>query len=203
MSVLAAKVLDPRRVAVVLGLAIAALAVLGAVEAWRPGSGLTPFDLDGERNFPAIFSALLLLACAVLVVRLPRSVVSRPVTVVLSGIFALASLDEAAEIHEKLERRLDVDWQLLYAPAFIAAIVAWSLFVVALRRRGLSVTLVLASAGCWVASQVLEALQWKDDGSQAAGYTWMMVTEEVLEMVGSALLLIALLVVVRASRREG
>lgn len=202
MSDLEAKLLDQRRAAVVLGVAIALLAVLGAVAAWRPQSTLTPFDLDGERNVPAIFSALLLLACAVLVLRLPRSVVARPLVVVLSVVLALASLDEATEIHEKLERRFDVDWQLLYAPAFIAAVVAWSLFVVALRRRGLSVTLMLASAGCWVASQTLEAVQWKDDG-QAAGYSWMMVTEEVLEMVGSAVLVVALLLVVRAARPEG
>lgn len=200
MTELATKVLDPRRVAAVLGLAIAVLATLGAVEAWHPETGLASFDLDGERNVPATFSALLLLGCAVLVLRVPRSVVSRRVAFVLSAVLALASLDEATEIHEKLERRLDVDWQILYAPAFVAAVVVWALFVVGLRRNGFGVWLVLASAGCWVASQVLEALQWEDEGP-AAGYTWMMVTEESLEMVGSALLLVALLVVVRAQRR--
>ena len=201
MSELAAKVLDPRRVAVVLGVAIAVLATLGAVVAWRPESGLTSFDLDGERNVPAIFSALLLLACAALVLWLPRTVVSRPVAFVLSGVLTLASLDEATEIHEKLEQRLDVDWQLLYRPVFLAAVVVWSLLVAGLRRSGLGVRLVLASAGCWVASQLLEALQWEDEGP-APGYTWMMVTEETLEMAGSALLLVALLVVVRAGRTE-
>jgi hypothetical protein len=194
--------LDPRRTAVVLGLAIAALAVLGAAAAWRPQSVFTPFHLDGERNVPAAFSALLLLACAVLVLRLPKGVVSRPVAVVFSAFLALASLDEAVEIHEKLERRFDVDWQLLYMPAFVAILVVGSLFVVALRRERPSFALVLAAAACWAASQVLEALQWEDDG-QAAGYTSMMVTEEVLEMVGSALLFVALLLVVQARRSEG
>jgi hypothetical protein len=201
MSEAAANVLDARRVAVVLGLAIAVLATLGAVEAWRPQSALTSFDLDGERNVPAVFSALLLLACAALVLWLPRTVVPRPVAFVLSGVLALASLDEATEIHEKLEQRLDVDWQVLYLPVFLAAVVVWSLLVAGLRRNGFGVRLVLASAGCWAASQVLEALQWEDEGP-APGYTWMMVTEETLEMAGSALLLVALLVVFRADRTE-
>ena len=158
---------------------------------------LSPFDLDGERNVPGLFSALLLLACAVLAFLLPRSVAPRAVALIFSGALVLASLDEATEIHEKLERRLDVDWQLLYIPVFVAAVVVWSLLVAGLRRNGFSLTLVLASAACWIASQALEALQWEDDGP-APGYTWMVVVEETLEMTGSALLLLALLTVVGA-----
>jgi phosphate/sulfate permease len=190
---------DPHRVAAVLGLAIATLVVLGAVFAWRSESVLSPFDLDGERNVPALFSALLLLACAVLAFRLPGSVVPRAVALVFSGVLVLASLDEATEIHEKLEQRLEVDWQLLYIPVFVAAVAVWSLLVAGLRRNGFSLTPVLASAGCWIASQALEALQWEDEGP-APGYTWMMVVEETLEMTGSALLLVGLLVVGRERR---
>ena len=189
--------LDPRRTVAVLGLAIATLVVLGAVFAWSSESALSSFDLDGERNVPALFSALLLFACAVQTLRLPRSVVPRAVALVFSGVLVLASLDEATEIHEKLEQRLDVDWQLLYLPVFVAAAVVWWLLVAGLRRNGFGVAPVLASAGCWLASQALEALQWEDEGP-APGYTWMMVLEETLEMTGSALLLVALLAVVRA-----
>ena len=190
---------DAHRVAAVLGSAIATLVVLGAVFAWRSESVLSPFDLDGEQNVPALFSALLLFACAALALRLPRSVAPRAVALTFSGVLVLASLDEATEIHEKLEQRLDVDWQLLYIPVFVAAVVVWSLLVAGLRRNGFSLTLVLASAGCWIASQALEALQWEDEGP-ARGYTWMMVVEETLEMTGSALLLVALLIVVRDRR---
>ena len=188
---------DAHRVAAVLGLAIATLVVLGAVFAWRSESVLSPFDLDGEQNVPALFSALLLFACAVLAYRLPRSVAPRAVALTFSGVLVLAGLDEATEIHEKLEQRLDVDWQLLYIPVFVAAVVVWSLLVARLRRSGFSLTLVLASAGCWIASQALEAVQWEEEGP-APGYTWMMVVEETLEMTGSALLLVALLTVVLA-----
>lgn len=183
-----------------LGTVIAVLAVAGAVYAWESPSSLSRFDLDEERTVPAFFTAFLLIACAVVALRLPRSVVSRAVAIAFAGLLVLASLDELAEVHEKLERRLDVDWQLLYIPVFAAAVAVLALFLMALRRNGLGLGLVLASAACWAGSQVLEALQWEDDGP-APGYTWMMVTEETLEMVGSALLLLALLAALRAGHR--
>jgi hypothetical protein len=191
--------LDPRRVAIALGVAIAGLAVLGVIFAWEPRPALARFDLDEERTVPALFTALLLVASAVLALRLPRSVVSRGVGLVLSGLLVLASLDEAAEFHERLERRAGVDWQLLYLPVFLAVLVGFGLLVLGLRRSGFGLGLVLAAAACWAVAQSLEALQWEEDGP-APGYTWMMVTEETLEMAGSALLLLALLTVVRADR---
>lgn len=183
-----------------LGTVIAVLAVAGAVYAWESPSWLSRFDLDEERTVPAFFTSLLLIACAAVALRLPRSVVSRGVAIAFACLLALASLDELAEVHEKLERRLDVDWQLLYIPVFAAAVAVLALFMMALRRNGLGLGLVLASAACWAGSQVLEAIQWEDDGP-APGYTWMMVTEETLEMVGSALLLLALLAASRVGRR--
>lgn len=190
--------LEPRRAAALLGLSIGVLATLGGLHAWRSQPWLSAFDLDGERNVPALFSAALLVACAALALALPRSVASLRTSLLFAAVLVFASLDEATEIHESLERKLDADWQLLYIPVFIAAAVVGVLIVVGLRRSGLGVTLVLASAGCWIASQALEALQWADDG-RAPGYTWMMVVEETLEMTGSALLVVALL----AARRAG
>jgi hypothetical protein len=190
----------PGIVAVTLGTVIAVLTVAGAVYAWESPSWLSRFDLDEERTVPAFFTSLLLIACAAVALRLPRSVVSRGVAIAFAGLLVLASLDELAEVHEKLERRLDVDWQLLYIPVFVAAVAVLALFMVALRRNGLGLGLVLASAVCWAGSQLLEALQWEDDGP-ARGYTSLIVTEETLEMAGSALLLLALLAVSRAGRR--
>ena len=192
--------LEPRRVAIVLSAAIVLLAILGAIVAWEPRPALSRFDLDEERTVPAIFSALLLAGCAVLALRLPRAILARGPAITFAALLALASLDELAEIHEKLERRLDVDWQLLYVPVFLAVLVVLGLFVSGLRRNGLDLRLVVASAACWGSSQVLEALQWEDDGP-ASGYRWMVVAEETLEMAGSALLLLALLTALRAGRR--
>lgn len=192
---------EPRLVAVVLGAAIAVLALLGAIYAWEPRPALNRFDLDEERTVPAYVSAFLLAACAVLAMRLPRPVLSRPAAFVFAGLLALASLDELIEIHERLERRLDVDWQLLYIPVFAAGVVVLALFVAGLRRQGLRLELVLAAAACWAGAQVFEKVQWEDDG-RAPGYTWMMVVEETLEMSGSALLLLALLSVAEVGGNE-
>lgn len=186
------RLVEPRVVAAALGAMIAALAVAGAVYAWESPSSLSRFDLDEERTVPAVFTALLLVACAAVALRLPRSLVSRAVAIAFAGLLVLASLDELAEVHEKLERRLDVDWQILYIPVFAVAAIVLALFMAGLRRNGIGLGLVIASAACWAGSQVLEAVQWEDDGP-APGYTWMMVTEETLEMAGSALLLLALL----------
>ena len=185
-------------VAVVLAAAIAVLALLGAIFAWEPRPALARFDLDEERTVPAYFSSFLLAACAVLAVLLPRAVLSRAAALVFAGLLGLASLDELIEIHERLERRLDVDWQLLYIPVFAAGIVVLALFVAGLRRQGFRLELVLAAAVCWAGAQLLEKLQW-EDGGPAPGYTWMMVVEETLEMAGSALLLVTLLTVYAAS----
>jgi hypothetical protein len=193
------RLLEPRSVALALGAAIAALAVLGAIVAWEPRPALDGFDLDEERTVPAFVSAFLLVACALLALRLPRTVLSRGAAVVFAALLALASLDELMGIHERLERRLDVDWQVLYLPVFAAGLVVLALFVAGLRRNGFGLGPVLASAACWAAAQLLEKLQWEDDGP-APGYTWMMVIEETLEMAGSALLLLAMLSVVRTDR---
>ena len=107
------RLLEPRVVAVALGAAIAALAVAGAVYAWESTSWLSRFDLDEERTVPAFFTAFLLIACAAVALRLPRSLVSWPFAIAFAALLVFASLDELAEVHEKLERRLEVDWLLL------------------------------------------------------------------------------------------
>jgi hypothetical protein len=159
------RLLEPRVVAVALGAAIAALAVAGAVYAWESPSWLSRFDLDEERTVPAFFTAFLLVACAAVALRLPRALVSRPFAIAFAALLVLASLDELVEVHERLERRLDVDWQVLYIPVFVAAAAVLGLFMMALRRNGLGLGLVLASGACWVGAQLLEAFQWEDDGA--------------------------------------
>jgi hypothetical protein len=190
--------IDRRAMVVGLGAAIVLLAVLGAVMAWDPRPALRAFDLDEERTVPAVFSALLLLACALVALCLPRANVRRGIAIAFALLLAFAALDEFAEIHEQLERELGVDWQVLYAPFFAAAFGLW-VFVLRGIRRSPGLPVMIASGACWALAQVLEKAQWSDDGA-APGYAWMMVTEEILEMTGSALLLLALVVVVQAER---
>ena len=192
-AILRAVRIEPRRAAVVLGCVIALVGLAGVLVAWRVDQGRDLFDLDGERNVPATLSALLLVLAAVCVVRLPQRVVPRAVSLGLGGVLVLAALDEAFELHEKLESALDVDWQLLYLPVFVVAAALWCWLLYALRGDRSTVALLGAAGLCWVASQVLEHEQWGPDGPEP-GYTWMMVTEEILELTGSALLVVALLV---------
>lgn len=191
--------LDPHRTALALGGAVTVLGLVGGLVAWRPEWGLEQFDLDGERNVPATFSALLLLTGAALAVRLPATGVPRSVSLAFGCLLAFAALDEAFELHEKLETRLGVDWQLLYVPVFVLAIVLWCWLVYALRGRRASIALLLAASACWVAAQLLEHEQWEPDGP-VPGYTWMMVAEEILEMTGSALLVLGFATASRSLR---
>ncbi|HEX2505005.1 MAG TPA: hypothetical protein VHK22_02250 [Gaiellaceae bacterium] len=61
--------------------------------------------------------------------------------------------------------------------------------------------LLLAGAGAWLAAQVLEKVQWTEGASTPASfYKPAMVTEEILELGGSYLFGLALLVVIAAER---
>jgi len=194
--------IEPRRAAVVLGCAVALVSLAGVLVASGLDWGRNQLDLDGERNVPSTLSALLLLAAAVLLVRLPSRVVPRAASLGLGCILALAALDEAFELHEKLETRLDVDWQLLYIPAFLAAALLWFLLLRSVWRDRRSTGLLVAAGACWIVSQVLEHEQWGPNGPEP-GYTWMMVVEETLEMTGSALLVVALLAAARYEQSQG
>lgn len=193
--------IEPRRAAVVLGCVVSLVALSGVLVAWRVDWGREQLDLDGERNIPATTSALLLLAAALLLVQLSPRLVPRAVSLGLAAVLGLGALDEAFELHEKLESALDTDWQVLYLPVFAAAAVLWCWLLHALRRNRAAVASLLLASGCWIGSQVLERAQWEPDGP-APGYTWMMVVEEILEMAGSALVVVALLVALEHDRGE-
>jgi hypothetical protein len=109
--------------------------------------------------------------------------------------------DEFLEVHEKLERAASVDWQLLYAPA---ALVLAAAFVVVLRTIWpiqLPRTLLLAGIAAWIAAQILEQVQWDGD-RRVSGYRPMMISEELLEMAGSALFALAMLSAIQAAKER-
>ncbi|MBM7807374.1 hypothetical protein JOD57_003211 [Geodermatophilus bullaregiensis] len=163
---------------------IAVLAVLGVV-AVGAESGWRHLDLDGEYTVPAAFSALLLGWCALAAAVLGRSTSRRASTWPLALLFALMAVDESFSVHERLESATGVDWQLLYSPVVLAGAVAWVGVAWQVRRRPEVLLPWVAGAVAWGVAQVLEAVQWDGDVKRA-GYTAMMVTEELLEMTGSA-----------------
>jgi hypothetical protein len=176
----------------VLATAIVALAVGGALVGERPSDVLARrlLWLDGERNVPAAFSALLLVGAGATaaVVAVRRRYAGRACwwTVALAVLLPLLAVDEALEIHERVSDRVGIGWVQLYVPVAIAAAIAWAAALRAARTRAIRVALV-AGAACWMLAMLLEYLEWPEDGSRADGYAAMMVVEETVEMLGSLL----------------
>jgi hypothetical protein len=184
---------DPVRVAVVLAVVIVLFCVLGASDYRREAHGL--FDLDGEGKPPAAFAGLLLLAAGALAVAIGKH--RGRAWTLLGAFLAFMAVDEALKIHERLQTLTGVDWQLLYLPVIALGAVVW---LQAWRDAG-SVTararrLLTAGAAAWVVAQLGEALEYRD-GEMVEQYAAIATAEEVLEMVGSSLFLLAFLLVLR------
>ena len=157
-------------------------------------------DPDREGTFPAAFSALLLAYAAMLARSLEIATAARGRRVwrIMSIVFACMAIDEVLTIHEKLERSIGIDWQVLYLPLILGGAGAGLYIVHLLRRDRLACGAWAAGGAAWAASQWLEKLQWSGD-VQVAGYVPMMVGEEILEMAGSLLLGIGMIVAHRAA----
>lgn len=104
-------------------------------------------------------------------------------------------LDEIGQVHERLERRAGIDWQLLYMPVAATGAVAWLLIV--LRLSGLQRALLVAGTGAWAVAQLLEFLQWDSQSRRVDMFEPMMIVEELLEMTGSTLFLVGIYMLVR------
>jgi hypothetical protein len=133
---------------------------------------------------------------------------SRWLWCLLSAILAVASLDELLAFHERLQYRTGVDWGFLYLPVVLAAGVGFLVLLTRLRHR--ERRLMLLGVGAWGLSQVLEKIEWFGafgTPNFPSTYARLMITEELLEMTGSLLFLIACLTVLErfqdGSRRFG
>jgi hypothetical protein len=183
--------LTPRRVAVVLvGTTLALAVVIGVTRFVGPHLVQSAFNPDGELRIPALYSGmLLLLAAATALLSRHRGI---SFLLLAAGLAAMA-LDEVAQVHERLEARSGLDWQLIYIPAFFVALAVVVGVVRRMRRDAPGAVPVLAAgAACWVVSQLLEAVQWDGDVKQP-GYDYMMFVEEVLEMLGTVGFIVSLL----------
>lgn len=187
---------------------IALLGVLGILD--TAGAIDAPvLDLDREYNIPPIFSAALLSCAAVFAafygaVRVDKGPQMRPAAL-LAVLFLFMSADEFGQIHERLEDATGIDFEVLYAPLVAACGVAWLLVLRRLWPRVGPRLLLMGGAAAWVVAQALEDLQWHDDignGVHANGYEVMMVIEELLEMAGTWMFCLALLIPVAAAAAE-
>jgi hypothetical protein len=126
----------------------------------------------------------------------PRSR-ARRLFVGLALFLAFFSLDELLSVHERLESYTGVDWQKLYLPVgALGALIGLGVLLEV--RRDLRVVATLLAAGAaWFVAQVFEAVQWKGDKLVVP---WLIYPEELLEMTGSALFGVAMLMALRSQR---
>ena len=194
--------LDPRRVAIANGAIILLLGVLGVLHIVVERFGA--FDLDGERNVPSTYSAAVWTCIAALAVLLGRAERGRTARMWfgLSVPLLFVAADEFGEIHERLERITGIDWQVLYSPLALAAVVLWVLVGRRLRTIGAGFGLFVAGTICGVASQVGEALEYDSNDERVAAFNEIVVTEELLEMCGAVLVGLALLAALRMVCRD-
>lgn len=165
------------------------------------------FSLEGEGNFPSYFSAFILLLAAV-----QFSVISRGTRLQkntswrywtgLSFIFVFLSLDEAVQLHEKLDTDLiwaSVEtsgllawpWVILYGS--LATIVAaiyfrfWLRFSIRFRIAFAIAAFVYVFSA--LGFEMLEALEYTSNGGATLKFILLTSTEEICE-IGAILYLI-------------
>jgi hypothetical protein len=173
------------------------------------------FNLDKERNIPTWFSGTLffLFGCAAMVAyywEQKRNAEGQPcfrlpllwIGVGLVGFFM--SLDEITILHENLYWReirqasgkfagpwkYLTQWQILFAPAIILVLAYLVLFFsnrFSVSRDARHST--FAGIGCWLGALFLEGLRGTFKQAGAEEYTFAVLIEEVLEMVGALFLL--------------
>ena len=196
--------LDSRRVLLANGVVIALLALLGILYLVS-GSPFGVFDLDGERNAPSTYSAFLWTCLSMLALLVGREE-ARPgaarVWQALSLPLLLVAADEFGEIHERLERITGIDWQILYSPLGLVAIVLWVVVGRRLRELQAGFGLFVAGTVCGFVSQVVEAVEYGPHDREVSAFDELVVIEELLEMVAAVLVGLALLAALRAVSRR-
>jgi hypothetical protein len=207
----------PRTIAWLQGGIIALLTVLSVVEQYiihilgrdDLEDFLITFDLDAESNLPTWYSAIALLACAVLLGRiatLTRRAHGRFAGHwrALGAIFVVLSLDEIARLHEHLGRLQSVwhthglfyfAWVIPGAIVVLCLAVVFARFVLhlppATRWRFLGAAVVFVTGALGV--EAIGGWRAETMGMNNMTHSFIATIEEVLELAGVAWFLVALL----------
>jgi len=192
-----------RRVAIVLFGGIAVMAVLGTLQ--RLGAPLGLFDVDGEGKPPAVWSALVLFAAATaawLVASAPGQEDARGRFLALAGFFAFMGADEALTLHEHLSDAVGVGWLILYLPVAAVGGIMWLAVLARLWPLRPARVLMMLGAAAWLGSQLIEKVQSNGEDGRIEGYGALSLIEEVMEVTGSALFVLALLSALQALYRR-
>lgn len=197
---------DFRNAGLLLVVLLVLFATIGILSERTGSPALDLFDLDRELGVAALVSGALLLAAGLLIAGAHRESGARLPQYALPLLLAFMAADEFAFLHERLEERTGVDWQILYSPLILAGGVAWALVLRRWGPRSIRGQLLLAGAAAWGVSQILEKVQWGPGDVPVPAYPTYMLGEEVLEAAGSACFLLAGLLALllgRAVARSG
>jgi hypothetical protein len=168
------------------------------------------FDLDGEANIPTWFSSCQLFLVGVTlflpgVIRHKAERPSRPFLLILSACFLILSLDETAQLHERITQwigRRYMDWlpEIIWGSALLTvSILAVAIFILRMALRDLSAiwrwsprSSLLAMAGVCISGfggVVMEAIGYKFLQYGSPLYKVEVAIEESMEMLGASLIL--------------
>ena len=179
------------RVAKIVFAGIAIMAVLGTFE--RLGWGFSLFDFDGEGNPSAAWSALVLLATAATTALVALEHEHGRRFLALGVFFTFMGLDEMLTIHESSSEVAGIGWITLWAPLVLIGAIAWLLVLQRIWPFARERALFVGGAALWFLSQVLEQVQSNPEEGRVDGYGALSAFEEVFEVTGTALFLLAML----------
>jgi len=168
------------------------------------------FNLDGERNVPAVYSTLLLLFCACLLALIAHASRHKGAGYLywlgLALVFVFLASDEFFELHEGLvvpvrsalstSGLLYFAWVIPYTAALAVLALIYFKFVLRLpvRARGLFLLAGLIYIGGTLGMELLGGQYYEKVQRVDAAYSLIFVTiEELLEMTGLVIFLHALL----------
>ena len=187
---------------------ILTLGALGALEFFTTAH-LGLFNLDAEGSLPAAFSGTLLLCAALVSLTIyyeaQWSRRDRQVLWLIGGFLSFMAMDEMLGIHEHIGAIIGTPWQIPYLPLAAAGGLVWLAVLRILLADLTAAALWIAGAAAWVGSQALEAVQTvvEPQGYDNAHgvitlHGLLTIPEEMGEMIGSTLFLLALIVFLRA-----
>jgi hypothetical protein len=202
--------IEPKTAGIAVAIPLALVGTLGAIQAAQgpveaegapaPHGFLAVFYLDGEYNLHALLSAAIWVLAAASLYAAGRARERGRRRYVWFGLaigLVYFALDEALKLHERLEGKTGVDWQVLYLPLFVT--IALGGLYVLLQSHGTTRILLFFAGAAAFAAQVLEAVQWNGDEPIAA-YRALMVPEEILEPTAATLILVAALTLLRQAQ---
>jgi len=190
---------DPKSLAIFVVGVFGVLVVIGAIRIagdhdWRR------FDLDRERTVPATVSGLVLLLAVITAFTLACLERSLPIFGITAVLWWMG-FDEVIAIHERVQAATGITWQILYLPALPFVIWFFVRGIPELPPPPKARRFFLWGIYAWISSQVLDVIQNKGGGDLVVPA--LIPPEEYLEVIGSTLFTVALLLAVQARPVRG